>query len=247
MAVETANYISELVLTNPASSDDLSEGDDQLRLVKKVVQQSFPSISGAVTLTHTQINGLDTRLTTVEGAYFRKNGSDTMTGSINMGNNPIISLANPSANNDAANKLYVDNQITATKQWVRDLYPVGTVYINQGNGTNPATLLGFGSWTKIARGRVLIGEGSGTDVLGDTQSFADGSTGGRYYHPLTVAEMPSHSHTYEAQNSNTIAGVRSADGVDIGTVATNTGSTGGSGAHNNIQPYLVVNIWKRTA
>ena len=53
MALESANYIDELVITNPTASDPVSPGDDQLRLIKKVVKQSFPSVDIAVNAIHT--------------------------------------------------------------------------------------------------------------------------------------------------------------------------------------------------
>jgi len=53
MGVEAGNYIDDLVITNPLSSDPVSEGDDQLRLIKKVVKQSFPSVDSAVHAIHT--------------------------------------------------------------------------------------------------------------------------------------------------------------------------------------------------
>ena len=42
MALETGNYISALVRTNPLSSDNISEGDDHLQLIKKILQKTFP-------------------------------------------------------------------------------------------------------------------------------------------------------------------------------------------------------------
>jgi len=42
MALETGNYISSLVKTNPVSSDNVSEGDDHLQLIKKILKQNFP-------------------------------------------------------------------------------------------------------------------------------------------------------------------------------------------------------------
>ena len=42
MALETGNYISALVRTNPLSSDPVSEGDDHLQLIKKILQKTFP-------------------------------------------------------------------------------------------------------------------------------------------------------------------------------------------------------------
>ena len=42
MGLETGNYISALVKTNPLSSDNVSEGDDHLQLIKKILKQTFP-------------------------------------------------------------------------------------------------------------------------------------------------------------------------------------------------------------
>ena len=59
MALETGTYISDLVSTNPTSSDPKSQGDDHLRLIKATVKASFPNVSGAVTPTHTELNYVD--------------------------------------------------------------------------------------------------------------------------------------------------------------------------------------------
>ena len=56
MALETATYISGLVAVNPLSTDPKSQGDDHLRLIKSVLLNSFPGVSGAVTATHTELN-----------------------------------------------------------------------------------------------------------------------------------------------------------------------------------------------
>jgi cytoskeletal protein CcmA (bactofilin family) len=56
MALESATYISDLVTTNPTSSDNVSDGDNHIRLLKSTVKTTFPNITGAVTSTHTAIN-----------------------------------------------------------------------------------------------------------------------------------------------------------------------------------------------
>jgi len=59
MALETGNRIEDLVTTNPPGTDNLSQSDDHLRLIKACVQGSFPSLgSTAVTATAAQINEL---------------------------------------------------------------------------------------------------------------------------------------------------------------------------------------------
>ena len=52
MALDPANYIDELSITDPTASDDVSEGDDQIRTVKRAVKQSFPSVDIAVNAIH---------------------------------------------------------------------------------------------------------------------------------------------------------------------------------------------------
>ena len=59
MGLETGTYIDDLVETNPAAGDDIPEGDDHIRLLKSVLKNSFPSVSGAVSATHTELNALD--------------------------------------------------------------------------------------------------------------------------------------------------------------------------------------------
>jgi hypothetical protein len=58
MTVETATYINQLDSSKPASGDARSEGDDHMRLLKSTLQATFPNISGAVTATQGQLNGV---------------------------------------------------------------------------------------------------------------------------------------------------------------------------------------------
>lgn len=54
--LETGTYISDLVATNPLSSDLASTSDDHLRLIKSTIKNTFPNISNAVTSSHTELN-----------------------------------------------------------------------------------------------------------------------------------------------------------------------------------------------
>lgn len=57
MGLETATYISGLNASNPVNATDVvGEGDDHLRLIKSTLLNSFPGITGAMSLTHTQLN-----------------------------------------------------------------------------------------------------------------------------------------------------------------------------------------------
>jgi translation elongation factor EF-G len=120
------------------------------------------------------------------------------------------------------------------------MYPVGSIYTNAAVSTNPATLLGFGTWAAYAEGRVPVGKASSGTF--DTLN----ATGGAETHTLSIAEMPAHTHTYGKSTTTENMSIHDITGLR-GAATTNTGSTGGGNAHNNLQPYIVVYMWKRTA
>ena len=158
---------------------------------------------------------------------------------------------------EVAADAYADSIVAAAKA---ALFPVGSIYTNAGVSTNPATLLGFGTWTAFGAGRVMVGFDSG-----QTEFDTPEETGGAKTHTRTTAEMPSHTHGVGTLNrlgnvGNVVNGATSFDdwpGSSGPISATNaivghswTGSLaneGGGGAHNNLQPYIVVYMWKRTA
>lgn len=61
MGLETGTYISDLVVTNPTSSDPKNQGDDHVRLLKSTIKTTFPNITGAMTKTHTELNSVTDR------------------------------------------------------------------------------------------------------------------------------------------------------------------------------------------
>lgn len=126
------------------------------------------------------------------------------------------------------------------------IYPVGSYYTNETDSTNPGTLFGVGTWSAIAN-RMVIGKGSGTFATA-------GATGGEENHTLTSAEMPSHSHTIGTGQNQWVRGGSgdnaaslSQGGSAFRVVPGPTDTTGSGGAHNNMPPYVVAYIWKRTA
>jgi hypothetical protein len=76
MGLETATYISQLVDTNPTTSDPVSQGDDHLRLIKSVLQDQFTTLgAAAVTTTAAELNLLDGKTTLdVEGTAVLSTG-----------------------------------------------------------------------------------------------------------------------------------------------------------------------------
>ena len=125
------------------------------------------------------------------------------------------------------------------------VYPVGSIYFNAAVATNPATLLGFGTWAAYGGGRVPVGKAaSGTfDTLNETM--------GAETHTLSTSEIPSHTHdvTWPRSNNSGGGGPTSpcTSAGDGGPITQASVATGGGAAHNNIQPSIVVYMWKRTA
>lgn len=151
-------------------------------------------------------------------------------------------------------------------------FPIGSVFISIVS-TNPATLLGYGTWTAFGTGRTIVGIDAGQSEFDVVEE-----TGGTKTHTLSSGEMPSHTHVQNAHNhaitdpghahtqdgwDSTVgdhdvagggAGQRASEatasattGITINNATPTNQNTGGGGAHNNLQPYIVVYMWKRTA
>lgn len=197
-------------------------------------------------------------------SFYGYDGDETVT---------LARIENPEDDYDAANKRYVDNVVAGSgmshplilqentdygdtlpsspqtgQLFFKEagtslfdlIYPVGAVYISM-NNTSPATLFG-GSWTKV----------EGKFLLGTSSAYSTGSSGGEETHTLTVDEMPSHKHTFYLQRgSNTSERTALLEWAMSSQVAGwqpwQTDGTGGGQAHNNMPPYLAVNMWYRTA
>lgn len=133
-----------------------------------------------------------------------------------------------------------------------------------------AAYFGYGEWELFGIGRVTVGINTN-----DTTFKTDGSAGGEKTHKLSVAEMPSHNHGkvsltgswYNTQarfpGSTTRSGIITNNSRTIGRYWSSTSSSGsntagfnidashthtangGSQAHNNLQPYIVVYRYRR--
>jgi microcystin-dependent protein len=84
---------------------------------------------------------------------------------------------------------------------------------------------------------------------GDTAFDTVEETGGAKTHTLTEAEMPAHVHGLGSYGDPSTGGTyyykTTRVSNQFGTGATS--STGSGSAHNNLQPYIVTYMWKRTA
>ena len=216
--------------TNFASKDSLSSGNP-LKIVKGTeIDTEFNNIAVAVA---TKADIADPTFTGVPAAPTASLGTNT-------------------------------TQLATTAFVLQHLYPVGSVYINAGVSTNPATLFGFGTWAAFGAGRVMVGL-NGSDTLFDALEETGGSKDAivvSHSHTASTSGAGAHTHTLSASSevsnsqSNQVgdngafaAGTKSFGMSNPGdhTHAVTVDSTGSSGTNANLQPYITVAMWKRTA
>lgn len=218
-----ANYVKS---TNFTSKDSLSSGNP-LKIIKGTeFDIEFNNIATAVA---TKSDSSNTELTGIPTAPTASSGTNTT---------------------QIATTAFVTTALQA-------LHPVGSIYINAGVTTNPATLLGFGTWAAFGAGRVMIGL-NGSDTLFDALEETGGSKDAivvSHTHTATVTD-PGHSHSYTASTIATPQVGLTGDGASAPSLQTGTSttgitvansSTGSSGTNANLQPYITVAMWKRTA
>ena len=228
--------------TNFATKDNLSSGNP-LKIVKG-------------TEIDTEFNNIATAIATKADLT-----SPTFTGTPSL---PTGTTAVTQSTSDSSTKLATTAFVQAVAQV---LFPVGAIYTATVS-TNPATLLGFGTWTAFAAGRTIIGNGGG---------FTAGSTGGSadaivvsHSHTFTGTALSGHSHTVtvysngsDSPNGTTYSPTYNGgygegggygtptwptlDSVSAGTPSGTISTVGSSATNANLQPYIVVYMWQRTA
>jgi hypothetical protein len=226
----------------------------------------FAERNNAVTLTNKTVNLTSNTLTGTTAQFNTALSDDdfaTLTNTVTLTNKTLTSptiTGTPTAPTAAASTnttqlattAFVQQEINAIPGVnLSSVYPVGSVYINASVSTNPGTLLGFGTWAAFGAGRVMVGLDAGQAEFNTL-----GQTGGTKTHTLTVNEIPAHSHGVQVSDSAGsnqsvmfVSGNSGSAEFGSNTVARtiNTTSSGSGSAHNNLQPYIVVYMWKRTA
>lgn len=119
--------------------------------------------------------------------------------------------------------------------------PVGAIYTTTVS-TNPSTILGYGTWTAFGAGRTLVGVDTGQTEFDTVEE-----TGGSKTHTLSITEIPAHDHTVNLGNTGFGTASLTSSGTNTNFQTGGIGSTGGGGSHNNLQPYITVYYFKRTA
>lgn len=297
MALESGTYINSLVATNPVATDGLAQADDHMRLTKATILATFPSITGAVNATHTEINTVadgDTAATSTtlvdadrvpvndDGTMVQVALTDFKTYMNTSGNILTINgLTYPTADGtsgqfmttDGAGTLSFASQSTAFSSgmimpFAGTSAPTGWVFCDGAaiSRTTYADLFtaiastygaGDGSTTfnvPDLRGRVIAGQddmgGTSADRLTAQTGGIDGDTlgavGGTETHTLALTEMPNSFYYNSNLSQVTLDNFASYnDTARVSDVITHT-TQGGGGAHNNVQPTIVLNYIIKT-
>lgn len=136
-----------------------------------------------------------------------------------------------------------DIQATPAPTITQYMIPVGGLFETTkayATAADVAKDMGYGTWEEYGEGRVTIAKSS---------KYAIGQTGGEEEVTLTEAQMPKHTHKI----ADTIGIDGQGGGWDLNNNSTNfvkskgLEETGGDQPHNNMQPYIVVGRWVRTA
>ena len=214
--------------------------------IKRITKTSTSGLVDTYTITLT--DGATSTFTVTNGreiSSIKKTGTkglvDTYTIKFNDGATSTFTVTNGESDYKPA--------VDALEKRIDAMFPIGAVYITTTN-TNPSTFL-KGTWEQFGQGRTLIGEGTGNDGT-DSQTFTANSIGGEYKHKLTVDEMPSHTHKLQFRGGQ---GAQPNDpyGDDrpmlqgTSNYGHDVDKAGGDVPHNNVQPYITVYFWKRTA
>lgn len=241
--------------TSPAGSQAISLGDDAIRLLKVQIQEvinvdhDFPASGQAAD------NGQHKQVTLQEQANLGTGavgatilGSQTVSGKGELvytdeDDNDIQITSGGKIKAESIGGVYPAANVAAIASIMTLIYPVGSYYFNDSVSTNPGTLLGVGTWVAVEE-RVLVGYKSGSAEFGTA-----GGEGGEKTHLLTSAEsgVPAHTHplpVYKSAGGGTVYNGNGAT-TETATIAANTPADAAS-AHNNIQPYRTVYMWRRT-
>jgi hypothetical protein len=218
------------------------------------------SVSGTQTLTNKTINLASNTLVATSAQIAAAVTDETGTGALVFAGSPALT-GTPTAPTASYGTSTTQISTTAFVQAALQLlYPVGSVYINATNNTNPGTLFGFGTWTAFGAGRVPVGFDS-TDPLFDSAEETGGSKNAivvSHTHTATsVVTDPGHTHSFRTGDGGSSGdpiknGVNNSGSVTNSavtgiTVATTNATTGESGTNKNLQPYITVYMWKRVS
>jgi hypothetical protein len=250
------NMFLELTGTGGASTNLIVPSNKKLYFI-------YNNASGAVTV---KVSG-QTGVSVPVGAKVSlvSNGTDIVTAtnymtgatfpSPTLTGVPVAPTASPGTNTtQIATTAFVQAAATA----LSTIYPIGSIYTSTVS-TNPNTLFGFGTWVAFGAGRVLLGDGGGY-AAGATGGSADAIVVSHTHSATTTSTDSGHSHGISPGawtdgggkvegNSFSFGGKVTATQSSTANITSSTSisTTGSSGTGANLQPYVVVYMWNRTA
>lgn len=227
MPVETATSLATLNPAYPYDGDPEAQGAAHLRLIKSIVQGSFPALGGNVTATAIALNAAAALQPSGPGNLIvppqtivdpLSGGSVALVGGASKGNWGITNYNGSltfQATNDAKTALTAARAVidaSGNLSVTGTLFASGSLVVGQGQtvyaGTTPLSFVGeirmfAGPYAGIPGGWGLCDGTSGTPDLRDRflvgagLSYPVGGVGGTVLNALSVAQMPSHSHVVD--------------------------------------------------
>lgn len=215
MPLETAAYIHQLEPTNPPPTDQLSQADDHIRLIKNVLKNTFPNINAPITATDEQLN-----------APF-----SMPVGSIVMWYGSAATVPTGWYICDGSTVDRSDGSGSITLPDLRNRVVIGAGSLAaQGTTVGSATATGTTDSAGAHSHGITGGDHSHTGSVGD--------------HALTIAEMPQHNHgngvaddnvgnifPYGTKSGPSGGNVRNADGSNSTQGLTETVGSGQAHRH----------------
>lgn len=174
-------------------------------------------------------------------------------GRVSVGMKPSVTL--PTENRG---QLEVDGMIYAKGQPVMTSHVGQIIMTTTLNTAAKVKAIYGGTWVAWGAGRVPVGVNTSDSDFSTVQK-----TGGEKAHTLTAAEMPKHNHNITFYNDDfsnggdaesSLSRKKESPGLTYDVAYkqnswsySQVSETGSSGAHNNLQPYITVYMWRRTA
>ncbi len=235
---KTDSEITDLVYNLLSGGDNISiNKDDANKTV--TINSSHINISSPATNTNNSGRQYIQDITFDSYGHAKSTSSSserTNSQIINTVGSALVAGDNITIDTNTTDKIKINYDLAS--EILESAYPVGSIYISVSNA-NPQLTFG-GTWVRFAEGRCLIGLDSNDP---DFNNISE--TGGSKTHALNINEMPAHNHgaTPEFNNASSRGTLSSNFSLD----GSNIIAAGGGAPHNNMQPYIVVAMWKRTA
>tara|TARA_R110002126_G_scaffold27396_2_gene92039 strand:+ start:2446 stop:2988 length:543 start_codon:yes stop_codon:yes gene_type:complete len=125
------------------------------------------------------------------------------------------------------------------------VYPVGSLYWNKTNATNPATLLGFGTWVAITD-KFIVARGSTYTAAGGAAQVTL-STGNLPPHQHINSHPASDTSPYNTYGMSAVAASVRVSPIAAASLLPLTSSVGSGTPFDIIPPYQAAYCWERTA